>query len=133
MGLEALSRGAASCCFFESGLEVIPVLRRNIGSLGANAESLVVTGNAWSAATRPPGGSPIGLVFLDPPYSDSDDVSAGGAVRRYLARLAEPADRPVLVVLHHRADIRYVMNEADRWRITDHRIAGSHGITFFSL
>jgi len=132
MGLEALSRGAASCCFFERDRAAASVLRRNLDALGVGPEATIVAGDAWSRALRAPDGVPFGLVLLDPPYVDSDDTSHEGPVKRYLRRLAGCGDETPLVVLHHRASVRFVMEGDDTWRPVDRRTFGSNGVTFFS-
>jgi 16S rRNA (guanine966-N2)-methyltransferase len=73
LGLEALSRGAASAVFVESGPGVLPVLRENLASLGlpggrvvAGSVPKVVAGSAPAA---------FDLVMADPPYdTPADDV-----------------------------------------------------------
>ncbi len=63
LGLEALSRGAASATFFERDRAALEALRANIAACpGANARVIA------SDVLRPPPGSPCHLVFLDPPY-----------------------------------------------------------------
>lgn len=64
MGLEALSRGAASATFLERGRPALKLLDENRRLLGAEAETRVVARDA----TRPGPGTPHDLVFLDPPY-----------------------------------------------------------------
>ena len=64
LGLEALSRGAASATFMESGRAALASLRANIAACGADALCRVVAADA----RVPPPGQPCGLVFLDPPY-----------------------------------------------------------------
>jgi 16S rRNA (guanine966-N2)-methyltransferase len=66
LGLEALSRGAASAVFVESGPGVLPVLKENLASLGlpggrvvAGSVPKVVTGHAPAV---------FDLVMADPPY-----------------------------------------------------------------
>jgi 16S rRNA (guanine966-N2)-methyltransferase len=78
LGLEALSRGAASAAFIESGRPALAALRANIAACGAGELCRVVVGDALS----PPRGSACGLVFLDPPYGQ-------GLVPLALAALAE--------------------------------------------
>jgi len=94
MGLEALSRGAAFCSFFERDLDALEALRGNIESLGAGQVSRVVAGDAWRAPMATPTElvregilAPAALIFLDPPYRDCEDTSDRGAVRRFLERL----------------------------------------------
>ena len=66
LGLEALSRGAASATFFERDRAALEALRANIAACpGANARVFAAD------VLRPPPGSPCDLVFLDPPYGQS--------------------------------------------------------------
>ncbi|MBQ6586662.1 MAG: 16S rRNA (guanine(966)-N(2))-methyltransferase RsmD [Coriobacteriales bacterium] len=83
LGLEALSRGAASCCFFERDPKALRVLKQNIVSLGMDptgklpavtAEQLpvcaVIRGDAFKvAAAGAMRLSPYDLVLMDPPYA----------------------------------------------------------------
>ena len=66
LGLEALSRGAASVSFIENGRKALSLLRQNIGLCRAEDQVRVFPMDA-----RKPGrnsGAPHSLVFLDPPY-----------------------------------------------------------------
>ena len=65
LGLEALSRGAASVLFVESDRRAADVIARNIetvGLAGATVRRGAVT------AVLAGGGGPVDLVFADPPY-----------------------------------------------------------------
>jgi 16S rRNA (guanine966-N2)-methyltransferase len=66
LGLEALSRGAASALFVESDRRAATVLERNIATLGLTGATLrrglVATVLAAGAA------APVDLVLADPPY-----------------------------------------------------------------
>ncbi len=64
LGLEALSRGAASAAFIENGRPALAALRANIAACGAGDLCRVVV----AEARTPPRGTACGLVFLDPPY-----------------------------------------------------------------
>jgi 16S rRNA (guanine966-N2)-methyltransferase len=65
LGLEALSRGADHCTFFERDRAALAALRANITACGEDARTAVLDADA----TRPPPARvPCGLVFLDPPY-----------------------------------------------------------------
>ena len=70
LGLEALSRGAASCTFVDQDRSAIALLNENIEMLGLTDRSQVVQGSAlagyWSASLQP--GS-IQVAFVDPPYA----------------------------------------------------------------
>jgi len=131
MGLEALSRGAAFCSFFERDLNALEALRGNIESLGAGPNSRVVIGDAWRASMATPNRQPFALIFLDPPYRDCEDTTERGKVRRFLRQLGDaPAVGP-LVVLHHPTGTRFVLAEDDPWQVVEERCIGSNAVTFF--
>ena len=71
LGLEALSRGAGSVVFVESGSRVLPVLKANLAAV-ALPGGRVVAGSVPSViAGRPP--ARFDLVLADPPYATSVD------------------------------------------------------------
>lgn len=131
MGLEALSRGVSKCWFIERHPAALTALRANIEALCAGAQSVLLVRDGWTQVTEAPDGRPLDLIFLDPPYRDSQDVSETGRVRSCLKTLGRVADRRPIVVLHHEAKVRYALPPNDVWRIADHRISGSNGLTIF--
>jgi len=70
MGLEALSRGAASCVFVERDREACRVIQANLGKL--RLTGAVVVNRAVAAALRDEWGrgSRFDLVLVDPPYGE---------------------------------------------------------------
>lgn len=70
LGLEALSRGAASCLFVEQDSAAIKAIRANIEALEARARSTVQQASVMSLG---PAKQPHDLILLDPPY----DTGAG--------------------------------------------------------
>ena len=66
LGLEALSRGARTASFVETGAKALGLLRRNIATLGLGRSAEVLARDATRIGTNP--GTPHDLVFLDPPY-----------------------------------------------------------------
>ena len=67
LGLEALSRGAASVVFVERARTALKTLRANVELLGAEAESTVVTSDAMAYAERLDGPE-FDVALADPPY-----------------------------------------------------------------
>ncbi len=63
LGLETLSRGAASVTFVENGRKAQAILRRNIALLAVEARVATQDATRLGAAPRA-----FDLVFLDPPY-----------------------------------------------------------------
>lgn len=78
LGLEALSRGAASCTFVEQDKPALDVLRANIASLSAVADV-----RAQAVNTLGPSRQAYDLMLLDPPYA----MHAGVPTLERLARL----------------------------------------------
>ena len=65
LGIEALSRGAASATFVENDRRALDVLRRNLDTLGLSDRARVVAGDGSEVIVA---GSEADLVLLDPPY-----------------------------------------------------------------
>jgi 16S rRNA (guanine966-N2)-methyltransferase len=66
VGIEALSRGAASCVFVDSSPSVIRTIHENLGKTRLEPRATVIRSQVGRFLARP--GGPCDLVFLDPPY-----------------------------------------------------------------
>lgn len=131
LGLEALSRGAAHCWFFERHREPLQVLRNNITILSAEGESTVVPGDAWRCSLRNGVSAPFELIFLDPPYRDAMDPTPEGAVLNFLAKISPFAVPAAYLVLHHPGEVEYNAARAGDWDAVTSRRFGTNGVTFF--
>ena len=80
LGLEALSRGAATCLFVEHDPAAIRALRANIAAFRAQPHCDV---RASSVMQLGPAKAPLDLLLLDPPYHSG----AGGVALDRLTRL----------------------------------------------
>ncbi len=78
LGLEALSRGAASCLFVEQDRAALEALRANVAKLGAKADI-----RAQSVLALGPAPAALYLILMDPPYG----TGAGSVALDKLARL----------------------------------------------
>lgn len=65
LGIEALSRGAATCLFAEQDRDALDVLRGNLTTLGAAARADVRAGSVMALGPAP---RAYDLLMLDPPY-----------------------------------------------------------------
>jgi 16S rRNA (guanine966-N2)-methyltransferase len=112
LGIEALSRGAASCLFVEEGTEARALIRTNIEVLGLTGVTRIFRRDATRLGDAGRLGT-FDLVFLDPPYGRGLGDKALIAARDG-GWLAERA----LIVLEERADCEVVLpagfNELDR-------------------
>ena len=80
LGLEALSRGAASCLFVEQDAAAVKAIRANVETLGARAKAVVQAGSVMALG---PAKAPHDLILLDPPY----DTGAGQVALDRMIRL----------------------------------------------
>jgi 16S rRNA (guanine966-N2)-methyltransferase len=78
MGLEALSRGAASCLFIERARPAAAVIRQNIEALRLGERARLLERDASRLGPAPAG---VGLAFLDPPYHSGLGLLALGSLR----------------------------------------------------
>ena len=81
LGLEALSRGAASCVFVEQDPAAIRALRANIAALRAQSQCDVRTASVMQLN---PASAPLDVILLDPPYHSG----AGAVALDRLTRLS---------------------------------------------
>lgn len=74
LGLEAMSRGAASACFFDLSREANAVVRDNVQMLGYDMRRARV--RCADVLKSPPvlARPPFDVVFLDPPYDFAPDA-----------------------------------------------------------
>ncbi|MDG2532894.1 16S rRNA (guanine(966)-N(2))-methyltransferase RsmD [Sphingomonas sp. HITSZ_GF] len=79
LGLEALSRGAASCLFVEQDKAALDALRANIAKLGAKGAEV----RPGSVMALGPARAPLDLILMDPPYG----TGAGSVALDKLGRL----------------------------------------------
>jgi 16S rRNA (guanine966-N2)-methyltransferase len=83
MGLEALSRGAASVVFVEADADAVRTIERNLDKLRLTAARIVRLGAATALAQETNADRKYDLVLADPPYTMTDfDTLA-----RYLPRV----------------------------------------------
>src|SRR4051794_35928024 len=76
LGLEALSRGAASATFVEKDAKATAAIRRNVERLGAT-DRIRIFG---SSALALPRSDPFDLILADPPYAPGSGTAAVKAV-----------------------------------------------------
>ena len=89
LGLEALSRGAASCTFVEQDRLALDALRANVAALKATADIRAQSVMAL-AATR----EPFDLILMDPPYA----TGAGQVALDRCRRLGWIADSAIVSI-----------------------------------
>jgi 16S rRNA (guanine966-N2)-methyltransferase len=93
-GIEAMSRGAASVVFVESGRKALDSLRTNLDTLGIDAVVRKADVRTWDAAVD----GPFDIVFCDPPWPMEAIV-----VAEVLERIARELTDGALVVVTRRS------------------------------
>jgi 16S rRNA (guanine966-N2)-methyltransferase len=72
MGIEALSRGAASCVFVERDREAARVIQANLEKLRLTGATVVARDAASALRDERDRGRRFDLVLVDPPYEEWD-------------------------------------------------------------
>ena len=110
LGLEALSRGAATCIFAEQDAAAIKALRANIDHLGARSQCDV---RAASVMTLGIAKGPLDLILMDPPYaSGAGEVALDRLVR--LGWIGEATWISLETAFNEEPNIKGLAAEADR-------------------
>lgn len=110
LGIEALSRGAASCIFVEQDAAAIRALRSNLASLQAQAQGDV---RAASVLALGPAKEPLDLILLDPPYNTGAGVVALEKLQR-LGWIGPATWISLETALKEPADIKGLAQDAER-------------------
>ncbi len=88
LGIEALSRGAASCVFVDQNKKATDIIRRNLQTTKLTDKAQIVSADALGFLSRT--NERFDFVFLDPPYASSllipalegaaEKLNAGGVI-----------------------------------------------------
>ncbi len=118
LGLEALSRGAASAVFIESDRRAFELLKKNVSALGVEDRVLCWRTDALKSSFRPKGVDaflPYDVVFCDPPYRMTAQGKAGGLLRQALQRLAREGTTGADALLFVRASAGSGLSSLSGW------------------
>jgi 16S rRNA (guanine(966)-N(2))-methyltransferase RsmD len=128
LGIEALSRGAASCCFVENDRKVLAFLEKNISDSRIHNRSEIFAMDAIKALSLfARSGRKYDMALFDPPYDSALYVSVPAALSS-LGLLASDA----LFVAE--CSMRNILPEAFGQLIKyDRRVYGDTALEFFTL
>ena len=128
LGLEALSRGAQFVTFVERYSEIEAVLEHNIERAGFVGQSKVIKANAFKVgAPVDSEGHKYNLVFVDPPYAATRDVSENSQLAGLMDILARQVADGGLVVVRTEKNIE-LLNKYDVFEVEQRRSWGSMNI-----
>ena len=88
LGLEALSRGAASCTFIDAAPEAMAIVKENARKTGFFSDCKYLISDYRSYLRKAGKGEGFTLIFLDPPYAT--DAVGDALLRIVAAKLAKP-------------------------------------------
>jgi 16S rRNA (guanine966-N2)-methyltransferase len=128
LGLEAISRGAASATFVENSPEIADVLEKNIAKAAFENQSRVVRASAFRVgASMGPGGERYDLVFVDPPYAMTQEVGPGSSLADLLRILQDQVVPRGVVVVRTQRD-NQPMDEYGLFHAVDRRDWGTMSV-----
>ena len=122
LGLEALSRGAASCVFVDSSKAAMKIIERNIAGCRFEEKAKTYLSEFKSAISRFSKGQ-FDLVFLDPPYHKNFGIEA-------LSLLSEAVSEDGVVILETDGD-EEVLDCVGAFEKYDVRGYGRTKVSFF--
>jgi 16S rRNA (guanine(966)-N(2))-methyltransferase RsmD len=124
LGIEALSRGAATVTFLDREPRGLAILRQNLDALGLKDRARVVRADAvrWLEAS-PESVKAADLIFLDPPYEDV-------VLDRALKVLDREVDHATILAEHSR---RQSLPALSRLRVDRERRYGDTVVTVFRI
>lgn len=123
LGCEALSRGAASCYFFDRDRGAVELVKKNVEVIDAQARATIKKcpfARGLTLLREDPD-----LIFLDPPYGEERVVQRAFDVMSDNARITAGA----LVVLEQDEDDR--LPEVRNFALEDERLYGRTRVTFW--
>lgn len=123
MGLESLSRGAASCVFIEGDPKVHALLSQNVAAIVKDKPTVCWKTNIHRTSFCPNGAEeclPYDLVFFDPPYNQCSLLSRNEALGKGLVRLAKPKASHADTIVVLRTPERVEFPESHAWSVDDH-------------
>ena len=123
LGCEALSRGAASCAFFDASREAIELVKENVAIVGAEDRALIKKCPFKRGLTFLQ--NEPDLILLDPPYGDAALVDRSFAAMRACELITAGA----LIVLEQEIDDD--LPDAAGFEEDDTRIYGRTRLTFW--
>ena len=124
LGIEALSRGAASVTFVDQQPRGLAILRQNLDALGFRERARVVRGDVvrWLEAS-PDVVRSADLIFLDPPYED--------IVLDRALRVLDREVRSATVLAEHSR--RQMLPQLERLRVDRERRHGDTIVTVLAV
>jgi 16S rRNA (guanine(966)-N(2))-methyltransferase RsmD len=133
LGIEALSRGAASAVFVEADPDLIPFIRRNLEKTRLADRARIVRGDVRTALPRLQPIGPFDLVLCDPPYETVSDPVLRSRLCETLDRWVVAPDlfHPHTTLMIHHGPPATILWHFRRFALTRFRQYGKSVLSFF--
>jgi 16S rRNA (guanine966-N2)-methyltransferase len=133
LGMEALSRGADRVVFFEHDSRVVEILQKNIDKAGFRDRSVIRRANAFRFGfASVPDARKFDIVFVDPPYRQSEDAALDSQLGKLLQGLAaQITENGVVVVRTHERVM--LLDEYGSLAVVDRREWGTQAVAFLQV
>ena len=129
MGLEALSRGAKTVTFVDRDRSAVAILKKNIDKADFADQSRIITADAFAT------GAPVtaeqercDLVFVDPPYKLTEDVSSSSRIAGLFEVLTEQLTEDAIVVVRTN-ERTHLLDTYSDFFVIDRRRWGTMAVT----
>lgn len=133
LGIEALSRGAASCTFVEKTAEGVATIRENLHHCRLEGQVLKQDVSRFLAA-GPRAGQAYDLILADPPYEKVKGCLLGHELLTSIQPWLSPRGR--FVWEHYSGQVWPADTESELeqmgWKLIRHRNYGETGLSFLS-
>jgi len=136
IGIEALSRGAASCIFIENNRLAIQVIRDNLVATGLQNKATILKYDVLETASYlEKNGIKLDIVFAAPPYPLVEENSYRSELLTFFSILSEKHIIPPegIVILQQRKAEFQIPPEASCLELFDTRIYGDTQVLFFRI
>lgn len=136
IGIEALSRGAASCIFIENNRLAIQIIRDNLAATGLQNKATILKYDVLETAPYlEKNGIKLDIVFAAPPYPLVEKNSYRSELLTFFSILSEKHIIPPegIVILQQRKAEFQIPPEASCLELFDTRIYGDTQVLFFRI
>lgn len=125
MGLEAISRGAESVTFIEREPVILDTLKKNIAKARFEEQARVLRADAFRVgAAAGADERKYDLVFIDPPYKNTNDVGPASPLAAMLKILQHQITEKAIVVVRTHKKVE-MLRRYDKLETIDTRTWGS--------
>ena len=125
VGLEALSRGAKICFFYENNTNVLEILKKNCKKISSNNNFKIINqdiNNSELHETK----VEISTIFIDPPY----EIIRFDQILEKIKNLSDLNDRSLIVIESHK---KTILKNIKGYQVFIEKIFGKTKISFLQL